>query len=46
MELGHYLRPRFGIYAVTGRVLVTGEEVQGAANIGIRTLGQTRKIGC
>lgn len=31
-----YLRPRYGIYAVTGRVLATGQELLGAANIGIR----------
>lgn len=31
-----YLRPRYGIYAVTGRVLGTGLELKGAANIGIR----------
>ena len=31
-----YLRPRYGIYAVTGRILATGEVLQGAANIGIR----------
>ena len=30
------LRPRYGIYAVTGRILATGEVLQGAANIGIR----------
>jgi riboflavin kinase/FMN adenylyltransferase len=36
MELGPYLRPRFGIYAVTGRVLATGESLKGAANLGIR----------
>lgn len=36
MDLGSYLRPRFGIYAVTGRVLATGQELQGAANVGIR----------
>ncbi|TIX49215.1 bifunctional riboflavin kinase/FAD synthetase [Alteraurantiacibacter aquimixticola] len=36
MELGSYLRPRFGIYAVTGRVLSTGEELKGAANVGVR----------
>lgn len=36
MALGAYLRPRFGIYAVTGTVLDTGEELKGAANIGIR----------
>lgn len=32
----NYLRPRYGIYAVTGRILATGEVLQGAANIGIR----------
>jgi riboflavin kinase/FMN adenylyltransferase len=31
-----YLRPRYGIYAVTGRILATGEVLKGAANIGIR----------
>ncbi len=31
-----YLRPRYGIYAVTGRILSTGEELKGAANIGVR----------
>ena len=36
MELGSYLRPRFGIYAVTARVLDTGEELKGAANVGVR----------
>ena len=36
MELGPYLRPRFGIYAVTARVLATGEELEGAASLGIR----------
>ena len=32
----NYLRPRYGIYAVTGRILATGEMLHGAANIGIR----------
>lgn len=32
----NYLRPKYGIYAVTGRILATGEVLQGAANIGIR----------
>lgn len=32
----NYLRPRYGIYAVTGRILATGEVLKGAANIGIR----------
>lgn len=36
MEMGPYLRPRYGIYAVTGRVLDTGELLKGAANLGIR----------
>ncbi|WP_340588149.1 bifunctional riboflavin kinase/FAD synthetase [Erythrobacter alti] len=36
IELGHYLRPRFGIYAVTGRVLSSGQLLQGAANMGVR----------
>jgi riboflavin kinase/FMN adenylyltransferase len=31
-----YLRPKFGIYAVTGRILATGQELKGAANIGVR----------
>ena len=31
-----YLRPKYGVYAVTGRILSTGEELKGAANIGIR----------
>lgn len=31
-----YLRPKYGVYAVTGRVLATGQELKGAANIGIR----------
>lgn len=32
----NYLRPKYGIYAVTGRILATGEVLKGAANIGIR----------
>jgi riboflavin kinase/FMN adenylyltransferase len=36
LELGSYLRPRYGIYAVTGRVLGSGEELAGAASLGIR----------
>ncbi|MGX7951066.1 bifunctional riboflavin kinase/FAD synthetase [Tsuneonella sp. HG249] len=36
LPLESYLRPRYGIYAVTGRVLATGEELQGAANVGVR----------
>ena len=35
LPLGDYLRPRYGIYAVTGR-LPDGRTVQGAANLGVR----------
>jgi riboflavin kinase/FMN adenylyltransferase len=35
LPLGTYLRPRYGIYAVTGR-LPDGRMLNGAANIGIR----------
>jgi len=38
MDLGPYLRPRFGIYAVTGRVLATGEELKGASSLGVRPM--------
>lgn len=36
LPIESYLRPKFGIYAVTGKILSTGQELQGAANIGIR----------
>ena len=35
IDMGHYLRPKYGIYAVKGR-LPDGRVVGGAANIGIR----------
>lgn len=35
LDIGAYLRPRYGIYAVTGR-LPDGRVLKGAANIGIR----------
>lgn len=35
LTLGRYLRPRFGIYAVTGR-LPDGRVLHGAANLGVR----------
>lgn len=35
LDMADYLRPRYGIYAVTGR-LPGGRVVQGAANLGIR----------
>jgi riboflavin kinase/FMN adenylyltransferase len=35
LDLGSYLRPRYGIYAVTG-LLPGGKVVNGAANLGIR----------
>jgi riboflavin kinase/FMN adenylyltransferase len=38
MDLGPYVRPRFGIYAVTGRVLATGEPLKGAASLGVRPM--------
>jgi riboflavin kinase/FMN adenylyltransferase len=38
MELGPYLRPRFGIYAVTARVLATGQQLKGAASLGVRPM--------
>jgi riboflavin kinase/FMN adenylyltransferase len=36
LDMGNYLRPRYGIYAVTGRLLATGEVLKGAANLGVR----------
>ena len=36
LELEDYLRPHYGIYAVTGTVLATRQQLAGAANIGIR----------
>lgn len=36
LTIESYLRPAFGVYAVTGRVLATGQVLSGAANIGIR----------
>jgi riboflavin kinase / FMN adenylyltransferase len=35
IDMGQYLRPRYGIYAVKGR-LPSGQVLNGAANIGIR----------
>lgn len=35
IDMGNYLRPRYGIYAVTGR-LADGRLLKGAANLGIR----------
>ena len=35
LELGDYLRPRYGIYAVRGR-LADGRVLDGAANLGVR----------
>lgn len=35
LDLGAYLRPRYGIYAVTGH-LPDGRRVSGAANLGVR----------
>lgn len=36
MDMGHYLRPRYGIYAVTTKIVATGATYKGAANLGIR----------
>jgi riboflavin kinase/FMN adenylyltransferase len=36
VTIDNYLRPKYGIYAVTGRILATGQMLHGAANIGIR----------
>ena len=36
LSIESYLRPRYGIYAVTGRVRSSGQRLQGAANIGVR----------
>ncbi|MBD3730859.1 MAG: bifunctional riboflavin kinase/FAD synthetase [Sphingomonadales bacterium] len=36
LTVENYLRPRFGVYAVTGTILATGQHLKGAANIGIR----------
>ncbi|MEM1133956.1 MAG: bifunctional riboflavin kinase/FAD synthetase [Pseudomonadota bacterium] len=35
LDMGHYLRPKYGVYAVTG-TLPDGRVLQGAANLGIR----------
>ena len=35
--LGHYLRPRFGVYAVRGR-LEDGRTLEGVANLGVRPM--------
>lgn len=35
IDMGNYLRPRYGIYAVTGK-LADGRVLKGAANLGIR----------
>jgi riboflavin kinase / FMN adenylyltransferase len=36
LAIEKYLRPRYGVYAVTGRVLASGQVLRGAANLGIR----------
>ncbi|MBH5321480.1 bifunctional riboflavin kinase/FAD synthetase [Aurantiacibacter sediminis] len=36
IDMGQYLRPRFGIYAVRGKILSTGQGLTGAANLGVR----------
>jgi riboflavin kinase/FMN adenylyltransferase len=36
LAMESYLRPKYGVYAVTGKVLSTGQTLKGAANMGIR----------
>ena len=36
LAIEQYLRPKYGVYAVTGTILATGERLKGAANIGVR----------
>jgi riboflavin kinase/FMN adenylyltransferase len=36
LAIDTYLRPKYGVYAVTGTILSTGETLKGAANIGVR----------
>lgn len=36
MVIGPYIRPRFGIYAITGRIRDSGAALTGAASLGIR----------
>ncbi|QUL37380.1 bifunctional riboflavin kinase/FAD synthetase [Erythrobacter sp. JK5] len=36
IAIDKYLRPKYGVYAVSGRILATGQVLKGAANIGIR----------
>ena len=36
LSIESYLRPKYGVYAVTGTILSTGQRLKGAANIGIR----------
>ena len=44
LPVEHYLRPRYGIYAVTGRILSTGQVLKGAANIGVRPQFEPPKL--
>jgi riboflavin kinase/FMN adenylyltransferase len=36
LQLGPYIRPAYGIYAVTAQVLDSGQMLHGAANLGVR----------
>ena len=42
IDLGKYLRPRYGVYAVRGR-LPDGQVLDGAANIGVRPMFEPPK---
>jgi riboflavin kinase/FMN adenylyltransferase len=43
VQLGKYLRPRYGIYAVRGR-LPDGRVLMGAANLGLRPMFEPREL--
>jgi riboflavin kinase/FMN adenylyltransferase len=43
VALGSYLRPRYGIYAVRGR-LADGRVLDGAANLGVRPMFEPREL--
>ena len=43
VALGPYLRPRYGIYAVRGR-LADGRVLDGAANLGVRPMFEPREL--
>lgn len=45
MDLGNYVRPRRGVYAVTAKMAETSDMYQGVANIGVRpTIGGKQEL--